>query len=611
MADSTDWVKTADAMKTLQAEWKAIGPVTRGNEKAVWERFRAACDKFFTRRQDDLKQRKQDWTENLKRKEALVAEAEAAVGVHRVGAGRLAHQAAAGRLEGDRSGEEEQVRRDLERVPRRVRSVLRALQESRSGGAAGQDGRSRSRGHRARGACCRPPMPPTRRRPTISTPRCRRRAPAGCRAPSCRATRWRRSPSASTRALFALVTRWPDGFKGTDLDPEQTKGQMEKLIAKVEKQLPDRKRAEPAKNLSPAELLARQWREALAANTMGAGAGTPGRRRASARRRAGSAQRPGGVGASRSARARAAQAAAGSFRSRGPQVLRDAPPVGCSNLHAAWTIDFRVRHAIYRSFAEGGDSARAAIAVISCTFPMRRRSAQSSSDCTPRHAIVLDPRTTRSLDGAAVLGGADADFASSPAAASWFANCAWDAFGIAILTRRRRDVVDDVPGLRRPDRASRRGPPARRCARRRAFRRARGEVVGQHRLHVVDDQVLQVGRTRPQLVGASRNADRRDHAGRQPLAAGAALVRQGGCRRTGSHGLANGHRNSCRTRDSPDRSGRSPGKLDHVSITAGCPHPGDWPAEVRAQSFAASVRSRHHSGVNSTTPTSASAGASA
>ena len=45
---------------------------------------------------------------------------------------------------------------------------------------------------------------------------------------------------------------------------------MEKLIAKVEKLLPT-EAAEPAKNLSPAELLARQWREALAANTMGAG----------------------------------------------------------------------------------------------------------------------------------------------------------------------------------------------------------------------------------------------------------------------------------------------------------------------------------------------------
>jgi hypothetical protein len=72
-------------------------------------------------------------------------------------------------------------------------------------------------------------------------------------------------------ALYALVTRWPESFKGTDLDPEQTKGKMEKLIAKVEKLLPT-EAAEPVKNLSPAELLARQWREALAANTMGAGA---------------------------------------------------------------------------------------------------------------------------------------------------------------------------------------------------------------------------------------------------------------------------------------------------------------------------------------------------
>ena len=46
---------------------------------------------------------------------------------------------------------------------------------------------------------------------------------------------------------------------------------MEKLVAKVEKLLPTDSE-EPAENLSPAELLARQWREALAANTMGAGA---------------------------------------------------------------------------------------------------------------------------------------------------------------------------------------------------------------------------------------------------------------------------------------------------------------------------------------------------
>ena len=43
-----------EEVKGLQAEWKAIGPVTRGQEKAIWERFRAACDRFFTRRQEDL-----------------------------------------------------------------------------------------------------------------------------------------------------------------------------------------------------------------------------------------------------------------------------------------------------------------------------------------------------------------------------------------------------------------------------------------------------------------------------------------------------------------------------------------------------------------------------
>jgi len=74
---STDWVKTATALQALQAEWKTVGPVSRGSEKAIWERFRAACDQFFSRRHDDLKKRKDEWSENLARKEALCARAEA------------------------------------------------------------------------------------------------------------------------------------------------------------------------------------------------------------------------------------------------------------------------------------------------------------------------------------------------------------------------------------------------------------------------------------------------------------------------------------------------------------------------------------------------------
>ena len=68
MAESTAWIQTADAIKNLQAEWKAIGPVSRGREKAIWDRFRTACDRFFTRRHDDLVQRKGVWAENLAKK---------------------------------------------------------------------------------------------------------------------------------------------------------------------------------------------------------------------------------------------------------------------------------------------------------------------------------------------------------------------------------------------------------------------------------------------------------------------------------------------------------------------------------------------------------------
>jgi len=270
MADSTDWVKTADAMKTLQAEWKSVGPVTRGNEKAVWERFRAACDKFFTRRQDDLKQRKQDWTENLKRKEALVAEAkqlsesteweQAASRIKRLqvdwktigpvkksksdaiwnefrGACDLFFE----RFKNRDSAALQGKMVDRESAVNELEALLPAADATDA--AAPDDLYAKVQAARARWV-----QGPELPRHTL--------APLAERV---------------NAALFNLVTRWPDGFKGTDIDPELTKGKMEKLIAKVEKLLPTES-AEPAKNLSPAELLARQWREALAANTMGAGA---------------------------------------------------------------------------------------------------------------------------------------------------------------------------------------------------------------------------------------------------------------------------------------------------------------------------------------------------
>jgi hypothetical protein len=76
IADSTDWIKTADELKKLQLEWQQIGPVPRQDSKSTWKRFREACDRFFTRRNADLAERKEVWSANLTRKEALCKRAE-------------------------------------------------------------------------------------------------------------------------------------------------------------------------------------------------------------------------------------------------------------------------------------------------------------------------------------------------------------------------------------------------------------------------------------------------------------------------------------------------------------------------------------------------------
>ena len=267
LKDSTDWVKTADAIKALQAEWKAIGPVTRGSERALWERFRAACDAFFTRRQEDLKQRKNDWTENLRRKEALVAEAE-----------QLSQSSdwekAASRIK--------QLQVEWKGIGPVKRSKSEAIWERFRGACDVFFERFKNRDQVAlQGKVADRETAVAELEALVPTDD-QASAPSDLFAhvQAARA-RWVQAPELPRHvlapladrvnaAMLALVTRWPEAFAGTDLDPSATRDRMTKLIAKVEKLLPS-ETAEPVQALSPAELLARQWREALAANTMGGG----------------------------------------------------------------------------------------------------------------------------------------------------------------------------------------------------------------------------------------------------------------------------------------------------------------------------------------------------
>jgi hypothetical protein len=269
LQDSTDWVRTADAIKALQAEWKTIGPVTRGHEKAVWERFRGACDKFFTRRQEDLKDRKNEWAGNLAKKEALIAEAEQLA--QSVEWDKAASRIKQLQIEWKKIGPVRKNKSEI--VWQRFRGACDTFFE-----------RFKNRDQVAvAGKLADRETAVAELESLVAAPDADTAAPEDlyAKVQAARA-RWLQGPELPRHtlaplsdrvnaALLALVTRWPTAFRNTDIDPEVTRRKMEKLVAKVEALLPPDSK-EPAKDLSPAEMLARQWREALAANTMGAAA---------------------------------------------------------------------------------------------------------------------------------------------------------------------------------------------------------------------------------------------------------------------------------------------------------------------------------------------------
>jgi len=54
LKESTDWKTTTDAFLKLQNEWKTTGTAAPGDERKLWERFRAACDVFFNAKKENF-----------------------------------------------------------------------------------------------------------------------------------------------------------------------------------------------------------------------------------------------------------------------------------------------------------------------------------------------------------------------------------------------------------------------------------------------------------------------------------------------------------------------------------------------------------------------------
>ena len=287
LAESTDWIKTAEELKRLQAEWQQIGPVPRQDTKTTWKRFRDACDRFFTRRNADLAERKEAWAANLAKKEALCARAE------ELATSRDWDRAAAEirRLQAEwktvgpvRRNKSEAVWNRFraacdtffDRFKRRDEIELEAKQADREGLVAELEalGPPAAAGEGEQPPAETPAAPPDllervrslRSRWNQTTPVVRQGAdPLSGR---------------FVGALERLFTTYPDAFRGTELDTEAARQKMERLCARVEGFVAGAGAAAAPANSSKA--LAEMLREALAANTIGGRAGEESKWRAMA-----------------------------------------------------------------------------------------------------------------------------------------------------------------------------------------------------------------------------------------------------------------------------------------------------------------------------------------
>ena len=320
LAESTEWVKTAQRITELQAQWKQVGSAARKDEREAWNRFRAACGRFFRRRRQDLAERKQVWAGNAQLKEALCDKAEALAGE----ADLEAAKAAVRQLQAEwktvgpvrRSRSEalwNRFRAACDQVYARVREaadapyaeLVRARAEvcerlealapdsaapaaadppPDSAAAAGDGAQPPPDSAAAAGDGAQPPPesargdaespsdsggsdagPPPGLAETVEAARREWRAMAPIPRPQERSLTAR-----FDSALNRVVARFPDAFAGTDLDPTRNLPALERLCERVEALTREDDGAPSADAPSPSEVLAARLREALASNTMGA-----------------------------------------------------------------------------------------------------------------------------------------------------------------------------------------------------------------------------------------------------------------------------------------------------------------------------------------------------
>ena len=77
LANSKEWLATANKYKSLMDQWKASGRGKKSTDTALWTRFKSAQDTFFAAKNADMEKRKGSMVENLAKREAMIVEFEA------------------------------------------------------------------------------------------------------------------------------------------------------------------------------------------------------------------------------------------------------------------------------------------------------------------------------------------------------------------------------------------------------------------------------------------------------------------------------------------------------------------------------------------------------
>lgn len=72
LKDSDDWKGATEKIIRLQKQWKQIGSAHQRDEQRLWSAFRAACDTFFTRKNEFYSTIDDRQAENLKAKKELI-----------------------------------------------------------------------------------------------------------------------------------------------------------------------------------------------------------------------------------------------------------------------------------------------------------------------------------------------------------------------------------------------------------------------------------------------------------------------------------------------------------------------------------------------------------